>query len=749
MLLTNSFSTGGVETHILSLAEGLALRGYFVAVASAGGTLEKELQKRGILHIYLPLDKRALGHILMARKLLIDAVKTYRFDILHAHTRLAAFVVSLLPKRLGCRFVTTAHLDFSMTPLTRFFSRWGERVLAVSEDIRAYLVREYALSYPMIALTVNGIDTARFCQKNKKKDPSCEKMREKVILHVSRMDKDRAKTAFLLCDAMASLREKLPVTLILVGGGELLPALKRRVAEDAFLKDCVLVVGEAVDVLPYLQNADLFVGVSRAALEAMSCAVPTILSGNSGYLGVYLSEKLAKASASNFCCRDADAPTVKALCRDILRLLGDEAFYQKASQDCRETVLSYYSLDKMLQDYEGLYSSLCGRKTYCRNLILGYHGFDNLGDDLLLEKMIKGIHKIDPEGGVTVISQNAKATADAFMVGAVSRKNLFAMLKALFTADVLYVGGGTVLQKETSRRSFYYYAFWISLAKLMGKRVVYYANGLGEFSKREEKTMARLFKGKCVVTLRDKASYALAKRLCDEMPKRKRPYLALTQDPALTLQPLSSLEANCLFSAHRLRTDLAYFVLALSGKDRNKNRESSLKKAILLACEKGFSPILLLLQPRVDAPLAKALSEFILAKIGYKIPIVTLPARGALSLVASARFLIASRFHALLFAAMTETPFLCLSNSEKCRRFCYETQAIPSLLPRDWNEECLLYALTLLMENPCRFVSDREAVKALSALAQNTPESIRTGLLMLDEGCHVTPIQFEKKNREI
>ena len=316
LFITNSFSTGGVETHILSLAKMLKARGYFVAVASAGGSLEKELAANGILHIYLPLSARKLYNILLSYRLLFRAVKAYRFDILHAHSRLAAFVVSLLPKTMRQNFVTTAHLDFEVTPLTRFFSRWGEKTLAVSEDICAYLVREYALSYRQISLTVNGIDTELFCQ-NARSDKFCAK----TILHVSRMDQDRAAVAFLLCDILPKLCQHGKVKLILVGGGELLPPLKKRVQEDAFLKEHVWVVGEAVDITPYLERADVFVGVSRAALEAMACGIPTILAGNSGYLGIFRSELLAKAASTNFCCRGECAATPSRLVRDLSHLL--------------------------------------------------------------------------------------------------------------------------------------------------------------------------------------------------------------------------------------------------------------------------------------------------------------------------------------------------------------------------------------------------------------------------------------------
>ena len=738
MLLTNSFSTGGVETHILSLAKELQNRGWFVAVASAGGSLEKELTKLNIPHIYLPLDERSVYNILLARKLLIEAQTEYRFDILHAHSRLSAFTVSLLPKRLQGRFVTTAHLNFKVTPLTRFFSRWGEKTLAVSEDIRAYLVREYGLSYRQVSLTVNGIDTAHFDEKGvvsiNCNETAFDSPKEKIILHISRMDKDRAKTAFLLCDALPKIRESCNARLILVGGGECLSTLEKRVAEDPLLQGAVSVVGEVVDILPYLKLADVFVGVSRAALEAMSCGIPTVLSGNSGYMGIYRTKSLSEAASSNFCCRGAYAPTAKALARDLTQVLTqDPNTLANLSQECRDTVLRYYSLNTMTDDCEALYCSLQEKTKKNRNVILGYHGFGNLGDDLLLEKMIEGIRAVDPAGGVSVISQNAGKTAREFSVQAVSRKNPFGIVWAIFSAKVLYVGGGTLLQKETSRRSFYYYAFWINLAKRLGKRVVYYANGLGEFSKQEEKMLARLLSGRCVVTLRDEASYLLAERLVSSIPESQKPFLALTADSALTIKPLLEREANCLFAAHRLPTKSPYCVIALSGKDRSKVPQKALVKALCLVIEKGYCPIFLLMQPNVDKPFARSLADAVFTQTGKQTPIVHLPSRGALSLIAGASFLITSRFHALVFAALGGTAFLCLSGSEKCRRFCREVGCDAALLPKDFNEETLLYALTTLIEEKSSYIANREAVEHLSTLALTTPDRIREGLTMFEK----------------
>ena len=49
-----------------------------------------------------------------------------------------------------------------MNALWRKISRWGDRVMAVSDDIADYLVTEYGYPREKIYLTINGIDTAQF-----------------------------------------------------------------------------------------------------------------------------------------------------------------------------------------------------------------------------------------------------------------------------------------------------------------------------------------------------------------------------------------------------------------------------------------------------------------------------------------------------------------------------------------------------------------------------------------------------------
>ena len=44
---------------------------------------------------------------------------------------------------MGFAFVTSCHGVYQVSGALRLLSNWGERTLAVSEDIRDYLIRQY------------------------------------------------------------------------------------------------------------------------------------------------------------------------------------------------------------------------------------------------------------------------------------------------------------------------------------------------------------------------------------------------------------------------------------------------------------------------------------------------------------------------------------------------------------------------------------------------------------------------------
>lgn len=159
-------------------------------------------------------------------------------------------------------------------------------------------------------------------------------------------------------------------------------------------------------------------------------------------------------------------------------------------------------------------------------LVSGYYGFGNLGDEALLQGLVRGLEAHGHR--VTVLSHAPQRTrelhSELSSVGAIHR--LRGLLPALLTHDALVSGGGGLLQDKTSQRSLDYYLGVIRLGKALGKRVVVYGQSVGPLSEEGRARVARALRG-VPVAVRDGASQTLLGKLGVEAH--------LVADAALTL----------------------------------------------------------------------------------------------------------------------------------------------------------------------------------------------------------------------
>ena len=198
LMVTMGLDIGGAETHIVELAKELKDEGHDLAIVSNGGVYVPEITAAGIRHYQAPLHRRRVRDMRKARAILSRVLREERPDVVHAHARIPAFLCGALCRKMKLPFVTTAHWVFDTSGALRYLTDWGERTVAVSDDIKAYLIREYGLPAEHISVTINGIDTEKFSP-----GVSGERVvrefgldRSKPILsYVSRMDEDRALVA--------------------------------------------------------------------------------------------------------------------------------------------------------------------------------------------------------------------------------------------------------------------------------------------------------------------------------------------------------------------------------------------------------------------------------------------------------------------------------------------------------------------------------------------------------------------------
>ena len=172
LMLIDELNIGGAETHVEALAKELDLKGHKIILASAGGIIQNKLLKSGIKCFSLPLifpnarnsakkehkspPAPLLCRFLAARDVIIRIIKNEDPDIVHAHTRRTAFLAHRICKKSHIPLVVTAHAKFSMQFPKNLLSKWGDRTIAVSKDIKNHLIY-HNVSAEKIEVIVNGI----------------------------------------------------------------------------------------------------------------------------------------------------------------------------------------------------------------------------------------------------------------------------------------------------------------------------------------------------------------------------------------------------------------------------------------------------------------------------------------------------------------------------------------------------------------------------------------------------------------
>ncbi len=362
LLVTMGMDIGGAETHILELAKELKRRKNEVFVVSNGGKYVEELEKSGIEHIWAPLHNKKIGNMVKSYKILKKTILEKKIDLVHSHTRISSFICGKLKKTLKFPFVTTAHWTFKVTPLLKMMTDWGENVIAVSEDIKEYLMKNYQINSNNIFVTVNGIDTEKFSKNIDYSDIAKEfefKENSNRIVYISRLDESRALVAKQLINISEKLNKKIEnLEIVIVGGGDSFDEISTRVREinNRVGKKLIILTGARTDINKFATSGKIFIGVSRAALEAMACEQPVIIAGNEGYLGIFDETKLEKGIETNFCCRGLEMANEELLEKDILNLMAEEN-KEKYGKYNRDVVKKYYSIEKMTDDCEKAYKA--------------------------------------------------------------------------------------------------------------------------------------------------------------------------------------------------------------------------------------------------------------------------------------------------------------------------------------------------------------------------------------------------------
>jgi glycosyltransferase involved in cell wall biosynthesis len=161
--LIPALHSGGAERSALEIARALAQAGHRSVVISAGGRLAEQLLAEGSEHVTLDLGRKSLS-TLTRLGALRRVLRELKPDIVHARSRLPAWLGWWALKGMTPRphFITTVHGLNSPGRYSAILLR-GERVIAVSQTVRDYVLSHYRWLEPArVRVIPRGIDPAAF-----------------------------------------------------------------------------------------------------------------------------------------------------------------------------------------------------------------------------------------------------------------------------------------------------------------------------------------------------------------------------------------------------------------------------------------------------------------------------------------------------------------------------------------------------------------------------------------------------------
>ena len=382
---------GGVERGVLDLAKGLLARGHQVSVVSAGGALVDRLTQLGAKHYQLPVDKKSLVSMASCVPALTELIRTAGVDIVHARSRVPAWIGFIAARRAQRPFITTAH-GFYAPHLASRVMVWGRFVIAPSAALGRYLVEQLHLPKERLRIIPRGVDLDEFTYQphtHTHEGP----WRIGLFGRLSRL-----KGHEVVLRACAELiRGGLPVTVCLTrqstdsAVGRQLEALIRALT----LQDAVEWSGVRQEVASLIASVDLVVVPStypesfgRGVTEAQAVGRPVVASR----IGAL--PELVDDGRSGLLVPPDDA---SALAQALKRLIQDARLRARCVREGRRQVEHHGGLDRMLEQTLQVYEA-------CRSQprILVWK-LSALGDVILSTPSLRAIRRQFPDGQISVV----------------------------------------------------------------------------------------------------------------------------------------------------------------------------------------------------------------------------------------------------------------------------------------------------------------------------------------------------------
>jgi len=394
LLLSAALDSGGVETGTIDLSNSLKALGEEVIVVSAGGSLVEALRQCGIKHIQLPIHSKSLITFLQIPKL-VRIIREESIDIVHAQSRMPAWVSYFACRITGAAFITSCHGYYSRHLFSRVMG-WGKRVIVISRIIDRHMSEKFGVPKEKIRLVYRGVDLSRYNYQVDKYQKAKDVYR---IVNIARITPIKGQDDFIRAIGIVA-KHRPNIEVLLVGGvdkgkgnyGKKLHGLVNK----SGLQDKIKFLGARKDVADILKESDILVlstrvpeAFGRVIIEAGAAGV-AVCAPDIGGVGEIIDDR---KDGVLFSCGDANS-----MAEAIMDLLNDKHLMQECSLNLRKKVENQFSLERMAKETLKVYKEAYQDK----NILVVKLG--GLGDLILATPSLKALRNKFPGARISLLT---------------------------------------------------------------------------------------------------------------------------------------------------------------------------------------------------------------------------------------------------------------------------------------------------------------------------------------------------------
>lgn len=298
-----ALSVGGSELVTAELATYFSREGHRVTVIGARGPLSEGVAAEGSETLEWPIGKKRFVTLRYVRRL-ADWLDAHQPQVLHAHSRLPAWVCRLALKRLPRErrpvFVTSVHGQYTVSPYSAVMAR-GDRVIAVSRHIRDHTLDNYPFVNPAhLAVIPGGVSQSAFPYGHQPEAAwfdACYRQfpqlrGKRLLLLPARLSRYKGHGVFI--ELLAALASEFPdIHGVVVGPGR--PGSRYRaelegLAERSGVIDHVTFTGLRTDMRDWMAASAMVFNLTsdppeafgRTVVEALHLGIPVIAWNHGG-----------------------------------------------------------------------------------------------------------------------------------------------------------------------------------------------------------------------------------------------------------------------------------------------------------------------------------------------------------------------------------------------------------------------------------------------------------------------------------